>query len=96
MKRSAAEILIEGGVQGVGYRAFAQRRAEALGLTGYVINLRDRRVRIRVEGDRETVETYVRDLEKGPPLAEVRKVSVSWVPPSGKYRGFAVRFTEFE
>lgn len=96
MGRVAAEIVVEGMVQGVGYRYFAQRRAEGLGLGGYVMNLRDGRVRVRVEGDREIIEAYVRDLEKGPPLARVEKVSVSWVPPTGKHRGFTVRFSEFD
>jgi len=94
--RVAADNVVEGDVQGVGYRYFAQRRAEGLGLTGYVMNLRDGRVRVRVEGDRETVEAFVRDLEKGPPLARVEKVSVNWVPSTGKHRGFTVRFTEFD
>lgn len=96
VRRSAAEILLEGLVQGVGYRYFAQRRAEGLGLSGYVMNLRDGRVRVRVEGDRESIEAFVRDLEKGPPLARAEKVSVSWVPPTGKHRGFTVRFSEFD
>ena len=96
MGRVAAEIVVEGGVQGVGYRYFAQRRAEGLGLSGYAMNLRDGRVRVRVEGDREAIGAFVRDLEKGPPLARVEKVSVSWVPPTGKHRGFTVRFSEFD
>src|SRR5439155_14218496 len=51
--RSAAEIVVEGRVQGVGYRNFAHRKAAQLGLHGYVMNLKDGRVRVRVEGSRE-------------------------------------------
>ncbi len=93
--KSAAEILVEGYVQGVGYRDFAQRKALRLGLSGYVMNLRDGRVRVRVEGPRETIEEFARDLEKGPPLARVKKLSVTWLPPTGRYGSFAVRFAEF-
>ena len=32
--RSAAEIVVEGRVQGVGYRDFVQRKAASLGLAG--------------------------------------------------------------
>ena len=69
--RSAAEIIVEGRVQGVGYRDFVQRKAASLGLAGYVMNLKDGRVRVRVEGGREAIEELARDLEKGPPLARV-------------------------
>jgi acylphosphatase len=91
---AAMELVVEGLVQGVGFRAFAQRRALDRGLTGYAVNLRDGRVRIRVEGDRETIAAYVRDLEAGPPLARVERVSATALPYTGQYRDFAVRFSE--
>jgi acylphosphatase len=94
--RSAAEILVEGDVQGVGYRNFAQRKALQLGLAGYVMNLRDGKVRVRVEGRREIIEELARDLEKGPPLARVDKLSVMWLAPTGRFASFGVRFAEFD
>jgi acylphosphatase len=92
----AAEILVEGDVQGVGYRNFAQRKASMLGLIGFVMNLRDGRVRVRAEGGRESIEELVRDLQKGPPLSRVDKVSVTWLPPSGRFTSFAIRYAEFD
>lgn len=94
--KSAAEILVEGDVQGVGYRNFAQRRALQLGLAGYVMNLKDGRVRVRVEGPRELIEEFVRDLEKGPPLARISKLSVTWMPPTRRFASFGIRFAEFD
>ncbi len=94
--RVAAEILVEGDVQGVGYRNFAQRKALQLGLAGYVMNLRDGKVRVRVEGRREVIEELARDLEKGPPLARVDKLSLTWRPPTGRFASFGVRFAEFD
>ncbi len=94
--RSAAEILVEGDVQGVGYRDFAQRKALQLGLAGYVMNLRDGKVRVRVEGRREVIEDLARDLEKGPPLARVDKLSLTWLPPTGRFASFGIRFAEFD
>lgn len=94
--RSAAEILVEGDVQGVGYRNFAQRKALQLGLAGYVMNLRDGKVRVRVEGRREIIEELARDLERGPPLARVDKLSVMWLAPTGRFASFGVRFAEFD
>lgn len=93
VKASAAEIVVEGRVQGVGYRAFAQRRAQERKLTGYAVNLHDGRVKIRVEGNPETIEGYVRELETGPPLARIERLTVTSVPYTGQYRDFAVRFS---
>jgi len=89
---NAADIIVEGRVQGVGYRDFAQRRATHLGAVGYVMNLPNGQVRIRAEGSRAILEELVRALEKGPPLSQVEKVSVRWLPPTGRFSSFDVRF----
>jgi acylphosphatase len=91
---AAVEILVEGRVQGVGYRAFAQRRAEDRGLTGYAVNLPDGRVKVRAEGDRTHLDGLVHDLEAGPPLARVERVTVTSLPYTGKYRDFSIRFSD--
>ena len=93
-RMGAVEILVGGRVQGVGYRNFAQRRAHDRRLTGYAVNLPDGRVKIRVEGDLEAIEQFVRDLGTGPPLARVDHVDVSAVPFTGRYGEFGIRFSE--
>jgi acylphosphatase len=91
---AAVEIIVEGHVQGVGYRDYAQRRAEGLGVGGFVMNLRDGRVRVHAEGDRALIEALVRQLEQGPPMARVARVDVRWVTPTGGFRRFDVRYAE--
>jgi len=93
---TAAEIIVEGEVQGVGYRNYAHRRAMLLGLNGYVMNLKDGRVRVHAEGDRAVIEAMVRLLEKGPPLARVARVTVRWGVPRGRFGAFDIRHAEFE
>jgi len=93
---TAAEILIEGRVQGVGYRDYARRRASRLGLGGWVMNLRDGRVRLRAEGARARIEELVRALEQGPPLSKVERVDVRWTDATGGFADFDVRFAEQE
>ena len=93
---SAAEIVVEGRVQGVGYRNFVQRKAAQFGLAGYVMNLKDGRVRVRVEGVREAIEGLARELTKGPPLARVDSLAVNWRPPTGRFATFAIRYAEFD
>jgi len=83
-------------VQGVGYRNYAQRRAQNLGLAGFVMNLRDGRVRARAEGPRTMIEEFIQDLGKGPPLSHVEQVRVRWLPATGRFAAFAIRYAEFE
>ena len=83
--RSAAEIVVEGRVQGVGYRDFVQRKAASLGLAGYVMNLKNGNVRVRVEGGRDLIEELMHDLGKGPPLARVDTWPSPGGPPTGRF-----------
>jgi acylphosphatase len=96
MSATAAEIFVEGRVQGVGYRDYACRRAAVLGLGGWVMNLRDGRVRLLAEGPRGRIEELVRALEKGPPLCRVARVDVRWMAPTGGFADFGVRLAEFD
>jgi acylphosphatase len=77
-------IIIEGKVQGVWYRASARREALRLGLTGFVRNLADGRVYAEAEGPEEALEAFVSWCRSGPELASVRDIQVE----SGAIRGF--------
>lgn len=67
----AVRFLVSGRVQGVFYRASAQKQARALGLSGYARNLPDGRVEVLARGLVAQVESLERWLRKGPPLARV-------------------------
>jgi acylphosphatase len=86
----AADILVTGMVQGVGYRFFTQRAAEELCLSGWVRNLSDGRVQAEVEGPRARVEELLARLRVGPRLSSVTDVAVTWKAASGTMRGFTV------
>ena len=92
----AAEIVVEGRVQGIGFRNYVQRKAALLGLNGYVMNMNDGKVRVRAEGAREQIEELARDLSKGPPLAHVDRIDVSWRPPTRRFASFSIRYAEFD
>ena len=91
-----AGMYVEGVVQGVGYRGFAEMAAAGLHLTGYVRNLRDGRVQVEVEGDRGAVEAFVRRLKQGPRAARVTAVKVTWRSasdgPTGGFGDFSIRY----
>lgn len=69
-------IFIEGRVQGVGYRRFAQKNAQNLSLIGWARNLIDGRVEIMVQGPDDILEKYCEVLRQGPTFSQVREVLV--------------------
>lgn len=87
---AALYAVAQGRVQGVNYRAFTARNAAALGLTGYVRNLPDDSVEITAEGDKNQLLKLIDLLKKGPPVARVNNVEISWIEYTGQYRDFSV------
>jgi len=73
--RNARRYFISGGVQGVGFRFFAERVAEKLALSGYVRNLRDGRVEVYAVGSAEQLRALRNELERGPRFASVSAVA---------------------
>jgi acylphosphatase len=69
-------LIIEGRVQGVGYRAAFAKKAAALGLGGWVRNRRDGSVEAGVDGDAQAVDALVGWARRGPPAAFVSNVVV--------------------
>jgi hydrogenase maturation protein HypF len=78
MKFKKAHILVQGIVQGVGFRPNVYRLARALELNGYVRNLGNV-VEIRVEGNEKDIKTFYNDLkDKKPPIAKIDSVKMEW------------------
>lgn len=73
-QRTARRWVIRGRVQGVGFRYFAQRAAESLGLAGYVRNLDDGSVEVYAVGTEEQLSQLAGLLRTGPRWAEVQGV----------------------
>lgn len=72
--------VIEGRVQGVGFRWFAVTRARALGVAGWVRNRDDGAVEVLGSADPESLERLEADLRRGPPSAHVTRLTSSDVP----------------
>ena len=70
----AKRYYVNGIVQGVGYRYFAQRRAIELGLSGYTRNLNDGRVEVYAIGPEQPLAALRTALERGPQSADVSRV----------------------
>jgi len=86
-----ARLLIEGRVQGVGFRYSTFIEADSLGINGWVRNLPDGRVEVVAEGPQAAVERLIEWCREGPRYAWVRTVDVAWEVPQDDTRGFGVR-----
>ena len=85
-------ILISGKVQGVGFRYFTRQNAMRLGVHGYAKNLPNGKVEVVAEGDKGTLDAFVKILWKGPPASRVEDVKVEARPHSGEYTSFGVKY----
>jgi acylphosphatase len=89
-ERIRRRALISGEVQGVFFRASAEREAARHHVAGWVRNLRDGRVELVVEGERVSVESMVAWAHHGPPRALVVRVDVEDEEPTSEHT-FRVR-----
>jgi acylphosphatase len=67
-------VLIQGVVQGVGYRAWVEREANARGLDGWVRNRRDGSVEALLAGPGTAVTEMIAACRQGPRMAKVAAV----------------------
>lgn len=86
----ARRVLLEGRVQGVGFRWHARLEARALEVQGWVRNLEDGGVEAHVEGHPDRVEELLGWLEMGPVGARVDRVDVRLAEVEGLLR-FEIR-----
>jgi acylphosphatase len=84
-------IRVVGRVQGVGFRWWAVRKAEALQLTGWVMNANDERsVELVAEGESEALDRLEQLIRDGPPGAWVESVEARRGPASGEFSRFSI------
>jgi acylphosphatase len=86
-----AHAIITGRVQGVFFRMETKRAAEQMQVNGWVKNRTDGTVEALFEGEKKKVESVLRWCEEeGPPLSDVKKVTLSWKEYSGRFNGFKI------
>jgi len=84
-------FLIQGIVQGVGFRYFARREARGLRLAGYVRNLADGSVEAVARGDEKTLAALEAALRRGPGESRVDSVGVEELPGEFLEEEFIIR-----
>ena len=88
-------VVVEGFVQGVGFRDFTRRAALRLGVSGWVRNRADGTVEALVEGAPADVEAMLTEMRRGPRGASVTGLRLLDPDDVGdpEMRGFAIRPT---
>ena len=91
------KIRVSGIVQGVGFRPFVYRIATENRLKGYVKNRGDAGVEIILEGEKENIRCFLKDLkEKKPPLAQIYEVIQAPLKRGKKYKNFSIQRSSAE
>lgn len=87
----ACKIRVYGRVQGVWFRAYTQRKAQELGIKGFVRNEADGSVYIEAVGEEEALQQLIEWCHEGSPLAKVERVEVAPLESPPDYTEFSIR-----
>ena len=90
IKRKAGRAV--GRVQGVGFRYFVMNSAKAVGVTGWVKNMRDGSVTMELQGDAETIEQLTAKIKAGDNWIRVNSLELTDLPVVEGEKDFAVRY----
>jgi len=86
------EIIVNGLVQGVGFRYFVLQTALKLGLKGYTKNLYSGEVLTVAEGEKFLLEEFLQKLKIGPGHADVKNASVVWADYKNEFTTFEITY----
>ncbi len=89
----ALHAVVQGRVQGVGYRYFVMEEAARLGLRGWVRNLPNGTVEVMAQGPHPALDALLAALKLGPAGARVANIDIQWEEASAALQGFSVRRT---
>ena len=92
-KLTRLHAVISGRVQGVGFRGFTATAAQRIGVTGWVRNRINGTVETMAEGDQVQMDAFIQEISKGPGPSYVDNVEIKWLPATGEFTSFKVRWT---
>ena len=90
--RKRVQVIVEGRVQGVFFRAYTREEAIKLGLCGWVRNRADGTVEAMVEGDAAIVDKMLQWFHQGSPHSIVSNIRTSEEDPAGDYDTFEIQY----
>ena len=90
MERARLHVFYEGHVQGVGFRWTVKQVAMEFDVTGWVKNLSDGRVELRVEGERSELEAFQAAIPQAGLRRFILRSTEDWAVGTGEFRGFEI------
>ncbi len=91
-KIETRHILVYGKVQNVGFRKWAEQRAQEAELSGWLRNRPDGRVEVMASGTSDHLKAFEAELSKGPARSEVVRVAVRTVKQR-RFQRFGLKAT---
>ena len=84
------KIIVQGRVQGIGFRYFIRTNAFLTEVNGYVKNLCGDKVEVVFEGEEGNVNEMIELCKKGPPGAEIIKFDINNLDYTGEFKNFSI------
>ena len=88
--RKRLRAIVQGKVQGVGFRYYVLDTALSLKLKGFCRNLRNGDVEVVAEGEEGALEALLSFLKKGPVMSRVDDVKEVWQSPTNEFISFQI------
>ena len=89
--KKRVQLVIQGSVQGVFFRANTKKYAESFALHGFVTNQSDGSVKVVAEGPEEKLSDLIDWCKHGPSPARVDSVDIQWEASIGEFSSFDIR-----
>ena len=89
--KTTIHLLISGKVQGVGFRAYVKKKADQLGVNGWVRNLNDGKVEVYAEAAKGALDLFDVKISTGPASSQVSKVERLEVKGKDVVEGFYIK-----
>lgn len=90
MNKIELQAYVKGKVQGVGFRWTVVDIAEKFELKGTVKNLPNGTVQIIAQGSKESLEAFIKEIEKNPGSAIIKSIDWSFKPQAELYIDFTI------
>lgn len=84
--------VVEGQVQGVGFRWFVQSLANSLHLTGWIRNMENGMVEMELQGETANLHQLLSRVRTGDRFIQVENISCKTIATNLKEKRFTVRY----
>lgn len=84
------QIIVNGDVQGVGFRYFTQMKATQNRINGWVKNCVDGSVEIVAAGAEEDMKVFLEEIRHGNPFSKVSHISYKEIEPNETFHSFKI------